>query len=82
MKKTLTLTVLGIATLFSGCAWSTPSTGLAIAQMYKNTKTIVVKGKEIAILNSDLLDDSMLYRLNEMDEALDRIKKIEEIIVK
>lgn len=69
MKKVMILTiVIGMSLMFGGCR-ATPSVASSVAQMYDTTKTIWVKGQEIVVINSDLLDEKTLSQLNKIDEA-------------
>ncbi len=69
MKKIITLILTVVALAFSGCSTRmTPSVASTVAQMYDTTKTIWVKGQEIVVINSDLLDAETLAQLNKIDE--------------
>ena len=68
MKKVL----IAIATLFvlTGCGGRvTPSVAASLAQMYDTTETFYVKGQEIVVINADLLDESTLDKLKQIDKT-------------
>ena len=72
MKKVIILILAIVMSLmFSGCSDRlTPSVASSVAQLYDTTKTIVVKGQEIVVINSDLLDEDTLERLDNINEAV------------
>lgn len=71
MKKVILL-LIAIATLFvlTGCGGRvTPSVAASLAQMYDTTETFYVKGQEIVVINADLLDESTLDKLKQIDKT-------------
>ena len=81
MRKISLLVMVITILVFSGCATrATPSTAATIAQWYDTTKTIYVKGKEIVIINSDLLDDKTLHVLNEVDERATQVDAVKGVV--
>ena len=82
MKKVILIMIALSAIVFSGCSTRmTPSVASSVAQMYDTTKTIWVKGQEIVVINSDLLDNKTLSILEEIDEKARRIDATKEAII-
>ena len=82
MKKVIIFALaIGMSLMFSGCSGRiTPSVASSVAQLYDTTKTIYVKGQEIVVINSDLLDDKTLARLNLIDETVKLIDTTKNIL--
>jgi glucosamine 6-phosphate synthetase-like amidotransferase/phosphosugar isomerase protein len=77
MKKViLILIAISMILAFTGCGRLTPSVAATVAQMYDTTKTIYVKGQEIVVINSDLLDEETLKQLNKIDETVKKIDTV------
>ena len=79
MKKIILVVMVTILAL-GGCSRMTPSVASTVAQLYDTTKTILVKGQEVVIINSDLLDTELLKEIDKIDETAKRINDTVQII--
>ena len=81
MKKIILVAMVTIL-VFGGCSRMTPSVASTVAQLYDTTKTILVKGQEVVIINSDLLDTKLLKEIDKIDETAKRISDTVQVITK